>query len=135
MTDDQIKAWAERAKASGLSGNVQIIGNDGIKIVNVDDPDAANHTKIPRDVVPYLHELLKYRDRLLKDALKNTMEIAPEAVDLYSLRASCLQLAIDFIRDKYKGNSNDRDSSTEASGPSAEVDEAAAGSGSTDGEG
>lgn len=128
MTDEQIKAWAERAKASGLQGSVQILGKDTVTVVNIDEPSETNQTKIPRDVVQHLHELLKYRDRLLRDALKGTMEIAPESIDLTTLRESCLKLAIDFIRDKYKGNTDDRDSSTETPRPSAEVDEAAAGS-------
>jgi hypothetical protein len=64
-------------------------------------------TEVPADLVKHRREILRERDRMVAAALKVSIEIPDEKLRegyFASLRASCLQIAIDIIRKKYEGH-------------------------------
>ena len=109
-----VEEWSKRVAESGITGSVTTVsdGEEGrtIRQVDVGDSEVGEYrTKIPSDLFPHLSELLRERDRIVAAALKVTIEIPhPELRDshLASLKASCLQIAIDIIRKKYEGQDN-----------------------------
>lgn len=109
-----VEDWSKRVAESGITGSVTMVGDGeegrGIRQVDVGNGEVSDYrTKIPGDLLPHLSELLRERDRMVAAALKVTIEIPqPELRDshLASLKASCLQIAIDIIRKKYEGQNN-----------------------------
>ena len=104
-----VEDWAKQVSDNGISGSVTMIADIGgdrhIRQIGVSDGSVSDfQTKIPIDLIDHLHEILRERDRMVAAALKVSIEIPHaemQAMHLASLKASCLQIAIDVIRKKY----------------------------------
>lgn len=94
--------WFARQTGSGFTGAVTVLGESAsartAEITEIGEQQSLR-TKIPPDLFEHLAELLRERDRLVDQSVK----AAPTefGVKMASLRASCLELAIDTIRKKY----------------------------------
>lgn len=98
--------WRKRAEESGLTGNAQVItdvaGKRSSEVVDISDDGWASLTKIPRDLLEHVAELLRERDRLVAATIRASMEtLSIEPPNMAKLRESCLLLAIETIRKKY----------------------------------
>jgi hypothetical protein len=98
--------WRKRTEESGLTGAATIItdinGERSTKIVDISEDGGTSRTKIPRDLIEHVAELLRERDRLVAASVKASMEVlVQEPPTIASLRESCLHLAIETIRKKY----------------------------------
>jgi hypothetical protein len=130
-TQKQIDDWAERAAENGLSGSVTVLTetSDGRSAqhreIGEDASTEGNATHIPDDLIDHIATLLRERDRLLKAALRESID---GAIDLPSLRAACLTQAIDNIRSKLKDQAN-----VESSGSTGRPDGGGSGAGSAEG--
>lgn len=126
MTDvpKTVEEWSKRVAESGITGSVTMVGDGeegrSIRQVDVGNAEVSDYrTRIPGDLLPHLSELLRERDRIVAAALKVTIEIPqPELRDshLASLKASCLQIAIDIIRKKYEGHYNGTTAESDGAG-------------------
>lgn len=103
-----IEDWCKRSAAEGITGAFTVVtdgdGGREIKTTEIGGGVATElRTKIPSDMVGHIREILTERDRMVGAVLSTSIEVPPEFRDahLTSLKASCLQIAIDFIRNKY----------------------------------
>lgn len=98
--------WAERQAEAGITGSFSVNG----EVSEVGRADKPALTPFPADMLPHYSEILRERDRMVAAALKASIEIPPSDLrDGYfaSLKASCLQIAIDIIRKKYAERTDD----------------------------
>jgi hypothetical protein len=93
--------WMQRQGAAGFSGSVTVLSEGSVsRSAEVTDIDRATaSTKIPPELYDHLPELIRERDRLVKEA--HETGFSAEAFDQVGLRVSCLQTAIDTLRQKY----------------------------------
>lgn len=109
-----VEEWSKQVSESGLTGHVTMVSdNNGDRNIRQVDVGAGAvgdyHTKIPSDMVPHIHEVLRERDRMMDAALKVIIEIPNEELNskhLAGMRQSCLLMAIDVIRKKYSTGEN-----------------------------
>lgn len=111
-----VEDWGKRVAESGLTGGATIItdidGKRTSEIVDISSDGGASRTKIPRDLLEHVAELLRERDRLVAASIKASMEvITQEPPTVASLRESCLHLAIDMIRKKYAAPAAEQEAS------------------------
>lgn len=110
----KVDDWYKRAAADGLSGTVTVLGEShkgaaSAEVVDIGDEGPSLRTKIPSDMFEHLAELLKERDRLVEQSVKAAPgDFIPK---MASLRASCLELAIDMIRKKYAAPAAEQEAS------------------------
>jgi hypothetical protein len=116
MTDvpKTVEEWAQRVRESGLSGSVTMVGQDDAgrhaKSVEIDSGVVSEfRSKIPSDMFEHIREILSERDRMVAAVLNNSIDVPAElkTAHLASLRASCLQIAIDILRKKYAERKDD----------------------------
>lgn len=127
MTDapKTVEDWAAQAAENGISGSVTMVSDvDGVR--DMRELDVGNaitnfNTKIPSELIQHLREILRERDRMIDAALKVSIEIPNEQMNMHhlaSLKHSCLLMAIDVIRKKYEredhGTTADSDQSSSA---------------------
>lgn len=102
-TPKTVDDWRKVAVQTGLVGSATIVtdinGARQSTIVDISDDGGASKTKIPRNLLEHVAELLRERDRLVAASIKASMDHEPPK--MASLRESCLLLAIDTIRKKY----------------------------------
>lgn len=111
-----VEDWGKRVAESGLTGAATIItdidGKRMSEIVDISSDGGASRTKIPRDLLEHVAELLRERDRLVSASQDASMEaLGTPNIDV-SLRESCLHLAIEMIRKKYAARLVDQDQKT-----------------------
>lgn len=110
-----VEDWGKRVAESGLTGAATIItdidGKRTSEIVDISSDGGASRTKIPRDLLEHVAELLRERDRLVSASQAASMEaLGAPNIDV-SLRESCLHLAIETIRKKYAAPAAEQEAS------------------------
>lgn len=112
MTDDprerakqNVENWIKDQAAAGMSGSVTV---GGTKLTVGDGLDEPFQVRVPADMFDHLSEILRERDRMVAAAIKASIEV-PRLSDIHmaSLKASCLRIAIDVIRQKYRKGDDD----------------------------
>lgn len=110
----QVGDWAKRNAADGFSGTVRVqdqtaeaIGEE--KTIVIDCDAGPRDMPIPRELTPYILEILKERDVQLKHH-RPTSDPSTPMREVYSeeakARANALQRAIKTIRDRHKEELN-----------------------------
>lgn len=111
----KVDDWYKRAASDGFSGTVTVLGEGSsgrsAEVAEIGSEQPSLRTKIPPDMYEHMAELLRERDRLVSASQAASMEaLGTPNIDV-SLRASCLQLAIETIRKKYAAPAAEQEAS------------------------